>query len=138
MSPPAAAGPEAPAFMKTILFVEDEPLILALGRRQLERLGYTVLAAGTAEDAARQADAHGRPLDLLVTDVTLPGMDGRALAARLAGRQPGLKCLFLSGHGADILAEPGVPLEAGQAFLQKPFTGRALAEHVRTLLEVNK
>ncbi len=130
----SAPAPQPAGSRGTILFVEDEPAILKIGRRQLEQLGYTVLAADTPIEALRLAAAHAGPLALLVTDVVMPGMNGQELAARLAERQPGLKCLFLSGHTADVIARKAGVLEDGIFFLQKPFTGRALADKVRRVI----
>ncbi|MBI5838139.1 MAG: PAS domain S-box protein [Candidatus Eisenbacteria bacterium] len=118
---------------RTVLLVEDEPAILAMSRAMLERLGYTVLAAGTGEDAIRQAASHAGDIHLLLTDVIMPGMNGRDLAARITGLQPGLACLFMSGYPADVIVH-GSELDAGLHFIQKPFSLRELAEKCREAL----
>jgi len=129
--PPDATPP--PARGETVLVVEDEPAILYVARTGLERLGYTVLTAPTPAQALAIATG-GEPLDLLLTDVVMPEMNGRELADRLRTRHPGLRCLFMSGYTADVIAHQGV-LEEGGHFLQKPFTTPALASSVRTALD---
>ena len=119
---------------ETILLVEDEPAILKMTRMMLERQGYTVLAAATPSAALHLAEAHPGSIDLLVTDVVMPEMNGRELANALAARHPGLGRLFMSGHTADVIAHHGV-LDEGVSFLQKPFSQNDLAVQVRELLE---
>jgi CheY-like chemotaxis protein len=119
---------------ETVLLVEDEGQILHLGQRILQRQGYTVLAAPTPEAALALAAQQAGPIHLLVTDVVMPGMNGKELAERLRASQSDLKCLFMSGYTADVIAQHGV-LDAGVAFLQKPFTIQTLAEKVREVLE---
>jgi nitrogen-specific signal transduction histidine kinase/CheY-like chemotaxis protein len=121
---------------ETVLFVEDEEQILNLGKRILQRQGYTVLAAPAPEQALALAAQHAGPIHLLVTDVVMPGMNGKELVERVRISRPDLKCLFMSGYTADIIAHHGV-LEAGVAFLQKPFTIHTLAEKVREVLEAH-
>jgi two-component system cell cycle sensor histidine kinase/response regulator CckA len=118
---------------ETLLVVEDEEAILALVHDNLEGLGYTVLAAKSPEEALRTAGAHAGPLDLLITDVVLPQMNGRELWERLAAARPGLRCLFMSGYPADVIAHRGV-LDDGVRFVAKPFTLSVLAEKVRDTL----
>jgi len=119
---------------ETVLLVEDEEAILTLGREMLERLGYRVLAASTPGGALRLADAHPDAIHLLVSDVVMPEMNGRDLAERLAAARPALRCLFVSGYTADVIAHRGV-LEEGLRLLEKPFTIRELAARVREALE---
>jgi len=119
---------------ETVLVVEDEVTILDLTRRQLEGLGYRVLSAGRPAEALAKAAAHDGPLHLLVTDVVMPGMDGRELASRLQAVRPGLRCLFMSGYTANVIAHRGV-LDEGVHFLEKPFTQAALAAKVREALD---
>jgi PAS domain S-box-containing protein len=118
---------------ETILLVEDEPSLLGLTQRMLERQGYTVLAAGTPGEAIRLATGHPSHIHLLITDVVMPEMNGRDLAKQLRLLLPGLKCLFTSGYTANVIARHGV-LEQGVHFLQKPFIGAALAAKVREAL----
>ncbi len=121
---------------ETVLVVEDEDQILALGRRILTQQGYTVLAAATPMAALAAVTQYTGPIHLLVTDVVMPGMNGKELKERLRLRYPGLKTLFMSGYTADVIAHHGV-LEQGVEFIQKPFTNRALAEKVREVLDAN-
>jgi len=119
---------------ETILIVEDELAILELARMVLERQGYTVLAAGTPLEAIRVATEHGGVIDLLMTDVVMPEMNGRDLARSLLPQRPNLKCLFMSGYTADIIADHGV-LKEGVSFIQKPFSAKALTDKIRQTLE---
>ncbi len=125
---PAARGRE------TILLVEDEPAVLAVARRMLAGQGYTVLAAGMPGEAIQIAREHADEIDLLVTDVVMPEMTGRALATNLLSLHPRLKCLFTSGYTADVIAHQGV-LNEGVQFLQKPFTIASLNAKVREVLD---
>jgi len=134
------AGIEPPAQTpnrgaETVLLVEDEEQILGLGQRILQQHGYTVLAARSAEDAIRIArQFHGR-IHLLITDVVMPGLNGKQLKQQIEDGQPQLKCLFMSGYTADVIAHHGV-LDEGVHFLQKPFTLAALTAKVRELLDL--
>jgi two-component system, cell cycle sensor histidine kinase and response regulator CckA len=119
---------------ETILLVEDEPALLRLATRSLEALGYTVLPASRPDDALAMARNHRGPLHMLVTDVVMPGMNGRTLADRLLEDAPTLKCLFMSGYTDDVMGTGGM-LEQNVHFLQKPFSPRALADKVRQVLE---
>jgi CheY-like chemotaxis protein/two-component sensor histidine kinase len=119
---------------ETILLVEDEPVVLKMTSRMLQRQGYTVLSARTAGEAMRLAQEHSGELHLLMTDVVMPEMNGRDLARNLLSRYPGLKRLFMSGHTPDVVAVDGV-LEEGVHFLQKPFLTEELAAKVREALE---
>ena len=119
---------------ETVLLVEDESQILALAKRILQNHGYTVLAAQSPEAALKLAEQHSGSIQLLVTDVVMPGMDGRELRNRLVACQPGLRCLYMSGYTADVIAHHGV-LDEGVQFLQKPFTIESLAKRVREALQ---
>lgn len=119
---------------ETILVVEDEVAILQLAQVILEGLGYRVLTAGTPADALRLAEEHGGELHLLLTDVVLPGFNGKELAHRLLLRHPALKCLFMSGYTANVIAHRGI-LEDGIHFIQKPFSRDQLAEKIREAME---
>ena len=118
---------------ETVLVVEDEPAILTMATRMLERLGYTVLAAVGPGEAVRLAQANPCSIHLLVTDVVMPEMNGRDLAAAVSAPCPGIRCLFMSGYTADVIAHHGV-LEPGIHFIQKPFSMQLLAEKVREAL----
>ncbi len=126
-------GETLPGGVETILLVEDEPTILAMTTTMLQRLGYTVLPAAGPREALEMAEKTGA-IDLLVTDVIMPGMNGRDLAAMLLAVKPGLKCLFMSGYTADIIATQGV-LDEKVSFVQKPFTKAELAARVRQVLD---
>ena len=119
---------------ETVLLVEDEPAIRLMGEAMLDRLGYRVLVAGTPPEAQALAEEHGGGIDLLVTDVVMPVMDGRQLSEQLKGRFPGLKTLFMSGYTADVIAHRGV-LEEGVHFIQKPFSLQELGRKVRGILD---
>ncbi|MFA6240187.1 MAG: PAS domain S-box protein [Candidatus Hydrogenedentales bacterium] len=119
---------------ETILLVEDEEGLLSLVIRALESLGYTVLAAKSPQHAIHIAKSHDKPIDLLLTDVIMPEMNGRVLSERLVAIRPGLKLLFMSGYPADVIARQGV-LAEGINFLLKPFRIETLASEVRKALE---
>ena len=119
---------------EVLLLVEDEPRLLSMAQAMLTRLGYRVVAQGSPEAALAAAAQLEGPIDLLVTDVIMPGMDGRELSRRLCERRPDLRTLFMSGYSGNIIAHHGV-LEPGVHFLQKPFTTRDLAAAVRAALD---
>ncbi len=133
-SRPEAALETPRAQGETILIVEDETAILDLGRTLLERLDYTVLTAATPGRAKELAATHAGIIDMLVTDVVMPEMNGRDLAEELTAHYPRLKTLFMSGYTADVIAHHGV-LEEGVHFLEKPFSAQDLAVKVRQVLE---
>lgn len=118
---------------ETILIVEDEAAILRLASKMLERQGYTVLEAATPGRAVEIASEHGGAIDLLITDVIMPEMNGRDLANKLQVLYPELKVLFMSGYTADVIAHRGV-LDEGVNFVQKPFSNHGLAVKVREVL----
>jgi len=128
-----AAAPAETGGHETILLVEDEGASLRVARHILESLGYTVLAAGTPREALRIAEERAGEIQLLLTDVIMPEMNGRDLAERLLARSPALKCLFVSGYTADVIAHRNV-LSQGVHFLQKPFGTSELAAKVREAL----
>jgi len=113
-----------------VLAVEDDPEILKLIQSILESFGYRVLTAGTPKEAIALAAGHGRSIDLLISDVVMPEMNGRQLARRLGEITPGLKCLFISGYTANVIAHHGV-LDPGVNFVQKPFSISQLAVKVK-------
>ncbi len=118
---------------ETILLVEDEPLILEITTKMLEHLGYQILSASTPGEAISLAQKHAGEIDLLVTDVVMPEMNGRELAQNLLSLYPGLKCLFMSGYTSDVIAHHGV-LEEGVSFIQKPFAMNDLAAKVKNII----
>jgi len=110
----------------TVLFVEDEPALLRLGKRLLERIGVEVLAAESPEAAIRLSEASGDVIHLLITDVVMPGMNGRELSEIIRGHRPDIECLFMSGYSADVIATRGI-IERDVHFLEKPFSASELA-----------
>ena len=129
-------GPATPAARgcETVLLVEDDAAILNMSGRMLRGLGYTVLAAATPEAALRMAEEHAGEIHLLMTDVVMPGMNGRELAEQLKARRPNLKSLFMSGFTADVISIHGV-LDEGVQFIQKPFSMEDLAAKLREALD---
>jgi two-component system cell cycle sensor histidine kinase/response regulator CckA len=119
---------------ETILLVEDEDLVRELAVMALEPLGYTVLAARGPQEALALCESHPGEIDLLLTDVVLPVMNGRLLQARVSELKPRVKVLFMSGYTANAIAHRGV-LDKGIQFLQKPFSLEALARKVREALD---
>ena len=128
-SPPVACGPDS----GTILLVEDEPAILRMTARLLENAGHRVLAAASPAEALEAARRHGDAVDLLLTDVIMPGLNGRELADRLLAERPGLRCLFMSGYSADAIARRG-EMDDDVHLLRKPFTAAELTRRVAALL----
>jgi len=116
---------------ETVLLVEDDPQLRALIRAQLQRLGYRTTACANAREAL--ALAGREPIELLLTDVVMPDMGGRALAEQFHERSPSTRVLFMSGYTDDAIVRHGV-LESSVAFLQKPFTLAALAQRIREVL----
>jgi len=125
---PAVGGAE------TLLLVEDDPPIREMTRQGLEARGFRVLAAEDAESALVLARRHAGPIHLLVTDVILPGQNGRELAEQLARERPATRVLFVSGYSRDVIARRGV-LEPGVELLEKPYTPSTLAERIREVLD---
>ena len=119
---------------ETILLVEDEPDTLKMATEMLAKQGYTVLAANAPGEAMRLASTYAGEIHLLVTDVVMPEMNGRALAKNLLSIRPKLKCLFMSGYTANVIAHHGV-LDEGVLFIQKPFGAKEFAAKVRTVLD---
>ncbi len=119
---------------ETILLVEDDLAILQMTRSMLERLGYVVLAAHGWGEALRMVEACTRPIDLLLTDVMMPGMNGFELAQVLRGPCSGIKRLFITGYAADLLSRQE-SFEPGVALLFKPFTQQILSERIREVLD---
>ena len=119
---------------ETVLLAEDDELLRPLARGLLEKLGYTVLDAGTAAAALALAHAHGGPIHLLLTDVVMPGESGRQLARRLGEVRPDMRVLYTSGYSDDAIVHHGM-LEPGLNYLQKPFTPATLARSVREVLD---
>ena len=118
-----------------MLLVEDEATVLKVGSAMLDELGYTVLTAGTPGEALALMASHAGKIDLLMTDVVMPEMNGRDLAEKLQKESPGLRCLFVSGYTANVIFPPETEND-GVQFLQKPFTASSLAVAVKEALRV--
>jgi CheY-like chemotaxis protein len=125
----AAGGTE------TILLVEDEPTILRMTRMMLERKGYSVLSAATPAEAIEKAKNHSAVIDLFITDVVMPQMNGRDLAGQITEIYPDTGQLFMSGYTSNVIAHHGI-LDEGVAFIQKPFSMADMTEKVRELLDM--
>lgn len=119
---------------KTILLVEDEPSLLQVATTLLEELGCLVIATGSPAEAIQRASDQSTQIDLVLTDVVMPDMNGRELATRIQELRPEIKCLFMSGYTADIITTRGV-LDSGINFIQKPFTTASLAKKLREVLD---
>jgi two-component system cell cycle sensor histidine kinase/response regulator CckA len=118
---------------ETVLLVEDEESVRELVRDTLLARGYKVLVAENGEAGLRQVREQRGALDMIITDVVMPGMSGRELAKQVTADWPKIKVLFLSGYTEESIIHDGV-LEAGTAFLQKPFSLQALSRKVREVL----
>jgi two-component system cell cycle sensor histidine kinase/response regulator CckA len=130
----ATAPPVARSHGETLLLVEDDEGVRMLARLILKRDGYQVIEASHAEEAVRLTEAHDGRIDLLITDIVMPGESGQTLATRLAQRFPDLRVLYISGYtDGDIMRLGGLPVEV--KFLQKPFTTTTLTQAVRDALD---
>jgi two-component system cell cycle sensor histidine kinase/response regulator CckA len=135
----AASGPAAeiiPQGRETILLVEDEEVVRQVTHRILQRQGYTVLDAKDGQDALEILEQHPGPVHLMVTDLVMPGMNGRELALKMTAAHPEIKVLYMSGYAENGIVNQGV-LEEGIVYIQKPFEARVLAYRVRELLDAS-
>ena len=128
----AAAGLNSGS--ETILLVEDEAAVRSYARYALEQCGYHVIEAADGAEAIEIANVRGGEIDLLLTDMVMPGMDGRRLAEELTSRFPQVKVLFVSGYTGDAAVRQSI-LQDHMAFLQKPYSPSALAAKVREVLD---
>ena len=126
--------PQASRGHETVLVVEDEPALRELTKRVLQGAGYTVLEAGNGTDALRLLEEHPHDVHLVFTDVVMPGMNGRELAARLAVLRPNMRVLYTSGYTEDAILRHGV-LDDASRFLSKPYTPADLRRRIREALE---
>ena len=131
---PHGPSQEVPRGSETILLVEDEDGVRKLASTILRQCGYDVLEASHAGEALLVVERHADPIDLMVTDVVMPHMNGPELYNRLAPDRPDMKVLYISGHADDAVVRHGV-LDRTTTFLQKPFTGTMLARVVREVLD---
>ena len=125
---------EAPTGAETILVCEDDDTVRHLATRMLQDGGYTVLAARHGGEALELAADYNGPIHLLISDVIMPGMNGKKLSTTLAAAMPEMKTLFVSGYTDDVIAHHGV-LDAGVQFLEKPFNRQSLLQRVREVLD---
>ena len=128
----AVAAPTRGA--ETVLVVEDDEHVRLLARKVLEQAGYRVLVASGGPEALAAAESFEGPIDLVMTDVVMPEMSGRALTRRLTQRHPGLKVLYMSGYSDEDIAQHGV-FEAGIPFIKKPFSPAVLTQKLREVLD---
>jgi two-component system, cell cycle sensor histidine kinase and response regulator CckA len=119
---------------ETVLIVEDNEQVRELACAILQRHGYSVLVAGDGPDAIKIFTSHVDSIDLLLTDVVLPDMNGKAVYEKLAELSPGLRVLYMSGYTDNVIVHRGV-LQQGVDFIQKPFNVQALAAKVREVLD---
>ena len=132
--PALGAAVQAPKGTERVLVCEDEPAVLQLIRHALERSGYDVLTASCGDETLKLISTIDRPPALLLTDMIMPGMNGRDLAGKVREVHPETALLYMSGHAVDILDHRG-EIEGDVEFLQKPFTVGVLLEKVRTVLD---
>lgn len=121
---------------ETVLLVEDEPALLKMSKMMLQKIGYRVLAAGTPGEAIGLAKKHADEIRLLLTDVVMPGMNGKDLAERVHALCPNMKILFMSGYSVNMIASQGV-LDESVNFIEKPFSMNDLGVKVAGVVERN-
>jgi DNA-binding response OmpR family regulator len=119
---------------ETILLVEDQEAVRTFVKAALERAGYHIIQASDSAEALTVAEHHSGNIHLLLTDVVLPGMNGKDLSQELKALRPDVKVLFISGYTTDVIAHRGV-LDPGVAFLHKPFSADVVAQKVRDVLD---
>jgi DNA-binding response OmpR family regulator len=134
LRPDQRAQQHAPRGTETVLLVEDDPMLLDLARCALEDAGYQVLACPDPDEALRVFVKVQRDVHLLVTDVVMPRMNGKELAARILAFRPELRVLYMSGYGENIIATRGV-IDVGIAFMAKPYRPADLVTKVRAVLD---
>jgi two-component system cell cycle sensor histidine kinase/response regulator CckA len=135
-APPPAAAVSLPNGSETILVVEDNESVRQLACRSLERFGYSVLKAQDGEEALEVSANEQMPIELLLTDMVMPGIGGAELAQRIVQQRPAIHVLYMSGYTEDAIAQQGILLP-GISFLPKPFTIQTLARRVRETLDRN-
>jgi CheY-like chemotaxis protein len=120
--------------METVLVVDDEAQVRTLARDILQGAGYRVLEAEDGEQALRIAEDHSGAIHILLTDIMMPGINGKELADKLLLARPDTKPIFMSGRAAEVISDAGVLIPV-DAFLAKPFTVERLLNKVRERLE---
>jgi len=120
---------------ETVLLVDDEPQVVTMVTKMLVREGYTVLGVTDPEEAMQIAKAHEAAIDLLLTDIAMPQLNGRELADRLKSMRRGLRVLYMSGFMKETLLKYYSISTTGIPFLQKPFTPQTLARKMREVLD---
>ena len=125
---------EQPNGRETILIAEDEPSLLTYLTRVLEPLGYKLLTTANGREAISTSKAYNDDIHLLLTDVIMPGIDGRELSEKLCKDRPGMKVVYMSGYTHDVIAQHGV-LEKGVHFIQKPVSLNKLTHAIRSVLD---
>jgi two-component system cell cycle sensor histidine kinase/response regulator CckA len=133
-APKRRRGEGMPRGTETILLVEDDQVVRNIVRTLLKGAGYVVFEAPNGADAIHIADDYGDTIHLLLTDIIMPGMNGKALAENLLSKRPGMRVIFASGYAEDVIVHYGI-LDPGIAFMQKPFTSRTLVSKVREVLD---
>jgi len=133
---PSSGAPATERVSAVVLLVEDEPAVRTVTRRMLELRGFTVLLAEHPEEALRVAAAYPKPVDVLLTDIHLPGMDGPELARQLRDARPDLKVAFISGYPREEAFAHSTD-DPSAEFLQKPFTPTRLVEVLNRVLSSN-
>jgi PAS domain S-box-containing protein len=138
---PLPAG-KTPAVMtggsETLLVADDEPMVRNLVVRELQRLGYTVLAAGDGEEAVQLFEREGPRIDLVVLDLTMPRLGGRQAFARMEASRPGVRALFMTGHAPQSTGLAELVASGRAALVQKPFRAAQLAAQIRALLDLGR
>jgi PAS domain S-box-containing protein len=132
-----ATGAELPRGSETILLAEDEPVVRDLAQQLLEQQGYRVLAASHGKEALRVAEAYEGDIDLVLTDIVMPGMNGREMVRHLLWTRPKIRILYMSGYADHTVLRDEVD-RAWTSFLQKPFTPDGLANAVRRALDAGR
>lgn len=122
-----------PTGVETILYVEDEAIARDTTKSVLLQLGYKVISAKDGEEALRVFEMHGEPVDLLLTDIVLPRVNGKKLAEQLGDKQPSLKILLTSGYSDEVTGSQ----DEGEKynFIQKPYSPKSLARKIRSVLD---
>ena len=118
----------------TVLLVDDERSIRNLCEKYVKGLGYKVLAAASAAEALALCDQYAGGIQILLTDLVMPGVSGRVLASQISLKSPNIKCLYMSGYPAEKMVQAG-HLDKGCAFIEKPFSHVVLGQRIQELLD---